>query len=200
MKGNSQKAVVEFETTQIKGLHHLNRIAKTIRSNKNIKITYQPFGKAESTVLDVSPQLIKEYNNRWFCFVCNASGELSNLALDRIVSIENSETVFHEYDLKQLKEILKNIIGVTIPKIQKIETVEFKVNNKRAPYIETKPLHPSQTSVKKKAYTLFKIKVIPNLELEALLLNYGKDIEVLRPLELRERIKQQLEIALNHYL
>ena len=199
LKGISQKAVIEFETSQTKGLHYLNRIAKAIQSNRNLIITYQPFGKAESTVLEISPQLIKEYNNRWFCFVSNAQGELSNLALDRIVSIENSETVYHQYDIRNLREILKNIIGVTIPKVQKTEIIEFKVNNKRAPYIETKPLHPSQIAFKKKSGTIFKIKVIPNLELEALLLSYGKDIEVLKPLELRERIREQLQIALIQY-
>lgn len=199
LKAKLNKPVVEFEISHVKGLNFLNRIAKSIKQSRTIKVTYKPFHKTESAVLDVSPQLLKEYNGRWFCYVTNIANELFVLALDRVVHLENTDTIYSEFDHQKLQDILKNTIGVTLPQNQKPVAVEFKVNAKRAPYIETKPLHFSQVIVKKKSYAVFKIKVIPNLELEALLLSYGKDLEVLKPLALRMKIKKQLEEGVKLY-
>ena len=54
----------------------------------------------------------------------------------------------------------------------------------------TKPLHLSQKPPKyyEDGTVEIRIKVIPNNELERLILSYGSGIEVLEPIELRERI------------
>jgi predicted DNA-binding transcriptional regulator YafY len=199
LKGKSKKTVIEFEKTELKGLGHLNRIANAIRQNKNLNIKYQPYHKAETT-FDISPQLLKEYNGRWFCFVLGLDKELFTIALDRIIAIENSKSSYSELAANELQITFKNIVGVTFPKNEKPVTVEFKANIKRSPYLETKPIHTSQTVFKRtKQYVVFRLHVIPNLELESIILSYGKDLEVLKPIDLREKIKAQLKSGFDLY-
>nr|BFF37644.1 hypothetical protein BACT7_25060 [Tenacibaculum mesophilum] len=46
---------------------------------------------------------------------------------------------------------------------------------------------------------IFNILVIPNYELERLILGFGDSIEVLKPEKLRKRMIQKLENSLNRY-
>ena len=130
----------------------------------------------------------------------NSDDNLFSIALDRIVSITNSKSIYIQLGNEQLKAIFKNIVGVTLTKNKKPVLVEFKVNIKRAPYLETKPLHASQIIFKKtKHHVVFRLQIIPNLELESIFLSYGKDLEVLKPVDLREKIKVQLYAASDLY-
>lgn len=46
---------------------------------------------------------------------------------------------------------------------------------------------------------IVEISVIPNNELEALVLSFGKDIEVISPTSFRERIQNVIRESLNNY-
>ena len=67
------------------------------------------------------------------------------------------------------------------------------VRHKLAPYIISKPLHPTQKTKKNSAGLEIRIKVIPNYELESLILSYGDGIEIMSPENLREKIKERIE-------
>ena len=66
-----------------------------------------------------------------------------------------------------------------------------------APYIKTKPLHPTQKFIKINEY-LYEVEmnVIPNLELNSLLLSFGKHLIVKEPLFLRQKLKEKLKLCL----
>ncbi|WP_367171452.1 WYL domain-containing protein [uncultured Tenacibaculum sp.] len=76
----------------------------------------------------------------------------------------------------------------------------FWVDKTNTPYVLTKPFHKSQRLIK---YTddgaIFNVLVIPNYELERLILGFGNSIEVLKPEKLRKRMIQKLENSLNRY-
>ena len=81
-----------------------------------------------------------------------------------------------------------------------MERVVMHVNNEMAPYIQTKPLHPSQKFRKIDDNTFeVEIKVIPNLELNALLLSFGKHLKVIEPLSLREKLKAIIQVMSENY-
>ena len=54
-----------------------------------------------------------------------------------------------------------------------------------------KPLHPSQ-KIKDREQGIIEITVIPNRELEAQLLWFGNDVEVLQPTQLRQQIAEKI--------
>ena len=72
------------------------------------------------------------------------------------------------------------------------------VNSK---YIHTKPIHASQkANFLDSGELLVSIKVIPNYELEMLLLAFGEKVQVIKPQSLREQIKNRLEKGFKCYI
>lgn len=67
-------------------------------------------------------------------------------------------------------------------------------------YIQTKPLHGSQ-KIKEKSdtFVLIELELIPNYELESLILSHGEGIEILSPEILRNKIKNRIQMTLNNY-
>jgi predicted DNA-binding transcriptional regulator YafY len=67
------------------------------------------------------------------------------------------------------------------------------------PYIKTKPLHPSQSYQFENDINRITIKVIPNYELESLLLSYGENLQVLEPISFVEKMRIRIEKMKNNY-
>jgi predicted DNA-binding transcriptional regulator YafY len=62
------------------------------------------------------------------------------------------------------------------------------------PYIQTKPLHPTQRMKKMENGNYeIRIQVIPNHDLISLLLSYGQDIVVISPSSLKYKLQSIIE-------
>lgn len=195
----SAVAIMEFDqASSLKGMEHFDKLFNSILYKQALDIKYKKFGKAE-VVWTIHPYLIKQYNQRWFLFGKNSSrgGLISNLPLDRIESISDSNMPYEEND-GSLIPMLEKVVGVTVDLSKEAVDVNLKFSLKRLPYVLTKPIHHSQQIVDQEN-GIIKITVIPNKELEAIILNYGPDVEVLSPLELREQIKEKIDLMSKLY-
>ena len=115
----------------------------------------------------------------------------------------NSHKSLNENNIKHklVEEYFDDVIGVTIPENRPVEKIEiFVIEQKTKGYIETKPLHETQTPLRKfKDGYKFSIKVIPNNELESLILSFGENIKILSPERLKESIKSRLLDNIKNY-
>ena len=87
--------------------------------------------------------------------------------------------------------VINNVVPVIpLVVIEKVERIIVHVNKEMAPYIKTKPLHPTQKFKKINDQTYeVQLNVIPNLELNSLLLSFGKNLIVQEPLLLKEELE-----------
>ncbi|MEG1725582.1 MAG: WYL domain-containing protein, partial [Anaerovoracaceae bacterium] len=86
-------------------------------------------------------------------------------------------------------EYFDDVIGVTVPSNKPIEKIRLKIDKTRYNYIESKPIHPTQTVKENNSeYAIIELKLIPNYEFETLLLGFADSIEVIEPQSLRETI------------
>lgn len=190
------------------GAKYLAEVLEAVIGKTVISFNYQPFGNNSPKRVVVHPHLLKEYNNRWFLIgllepvKLEDENELSQFGLERIkskIKPEASIDYFTDPNI-QIQAIYKNIIGVSIPKQGKVENVVLKFKAERAKYVITNPLHYSQKLIKETTnFTTLSFELIPNKELEALILSFGADVEVLKPKELKERIKMNLLAARENY-
>ncbi|MGV8094656.1 MAG: WYL domain-containing protein [Mangrovibacterium sp.] len=82
----------------------------------------------------------------------------------------------------------------------KPEKVVLFVNRKHAPYVLTKPFHPSQKLVEKNEYGItISLEVQLNFELEKEIMGLGDGIVVLEPERLRSGIAEKLNNAIDLY-
>lgn len=195
--GNRQDGVIQLEHNPlVKGLEHVGPLYEIIKKKQQVKLSYQPFPPQEGFIELIHPFFIREYNNRWFLIAWHPTyNRFSSFALDRVVSFEPSEAEVEEAKCQELKELLLHLIGVSLG-IGTVEEVAFEVSPKIAPYFQTKPLHSSQQAEsvsERSGWTTYKLKVIPNIELQAELLRFGPDIKILRPEWLAQEVKNKVE-------
>lgn len=171
-----------------RGREHFIPILGAIQNEQALHIVYCPYhGKAQYK--EVSPYLLKQYNERWFLLASTAGYDtLSIFPLDRIEEVEQSSAPYMAPSV-DIDTYFDDVVGVTIVPDQPVETVKLRVAESRYPYIETKPLHWSQTELKgerEPGFRVITIKVRANNELKALILSFGDDVEVIEPEHLKE--------------
>ena len=201
LSSNNQN-IIEFEQNNyLKGLDFMTPIYNAILYHQVIEIIYKSFKRNEKQSFNIHPYFLKQFNNRWFVFGLNdVSDRLINLALDRIVEINESKIKFKPNNKIDFNEYFEDIIGVSVNGTGKVQHIVMAVNNDLMPYIETKPLHGSQKiKEKQKTHSIISLDLIPNYELESLLLSYGEGLQVLEPKELRAKIADRIKILYSQY-
>jgi predicted DNA-binding transcriptional regulator YafY len=183
------------------GREHFLPILKAVENHQPLKIYYKSF-KGKEEVKSVFPYQLRQYNERWFLVASDKGYKaLSLYALDRIQSIEQVHLPFEEYD-GDIDAHFENVIGVSSNANAEIVKVKLHISTKRFPYIETKPLHWSQTEIKKESTTEYRVITLRlqiNNELVANLLSLGEDVEIIEPKQLVFRIKEIAEAVVLQY-
>jgi len=164
-------------------------------------ITYKEFKSPEPYTIFYHPQFLKQYNNRWFVFGKNENPpqereniEVWTLSLDRILTIAESDHPYLESEMDWEEDYFFDIIGVTRIQGQEPEEIKLWFSPKSAPYVFTKPLHHFQKPKWLEGGELeIRIRVIPNYELESVILSFGENTQVLEPEWLKEKIATRLK-------
>ena len=195
----NQRNILSFDSNvDLRGIDRFKELFNYIIHKQPIKITYEPFGKS-SFEAEVHPYYLKQYNNRWFILGFNPEyKDISVFALDRIKKIDSLSVDFIPDTLIQDPlDYFFDVIGTTIPNKGDVEDVVLKFSPKRFQYVSAKPIHHTQ-KIDEINQTVI-IKVIPNKELEAIILGFGKDVEVLAPEHLRNEIVEIMKESCKNY-
>jgi len=198
----SSKEVIALESNiDLKGLEHLTPLYDAIIKERVLTIEYQDFKSELIYSYTFHPYYLKQYNNRWFVIGLNEDQDISTwtVALDRIQSIGYKTNTYTPSKI-DWNDYFFDIIGVTRPSDKEVETIVLEVDKTQAPYIQTKPLHATQKSRWDDDKLIVEIEVIPNYELETLLLSFGEKVIVLEPEFLVHKIRNRVTLSSNNYL
>jgi len=203
-KKDNQPSIIQMESNNLlKGLSFISQLHQAIREKTPLLIGYQSFKALQKQDLVFSPYLLKEYRNRWFLIGHHRKREgLMTLALDRIETIEEmGKNSYKEYTGVDFERYYSDTIGVTKTHKDRGHRVILEINARNAPYVETKPIHPSQQILHRKddGSLLIRLDVVLNFELEREILGFGEAIKVIAPRNLQSRIRQRLIAAAQLY-
>lgn len=200
VNSTTQKSIIHLDKNeQLRGLEHIDLLYGNILNKKVLRILYKSFKAREAQYMTVHPQLLKEYNNRWF-LICWHKKSIMNLALDRIEHVEVDEKSVYIDKNFDADRYFGEVIGATVSETQRPQNVIFKVTQKHAPYVKTKPFHHSQVILEEdEGYTTFKICVQLNFELERMILGMGEFLTVMAPRKLKQRIAKSIKLAHENY-
>jgi predicted DNA-binding transcriptional regulator YafY len=110
----NQKSIIHLDKNeQLKGLEYIDILYDAILHKKVLNITYKSFKARESDSYIVHPQLLKEFNNRWF-LICSNKQYVYNLALDRMENIQIEEKIDYIDMNLDGDEYFKDIVGVSV--------------------------------------------------------------------------------------
>lgn len=199
ISSTKKKAIIHLDKNErLKGLEHIETLYQAVLQKKVLKITYKSFKAREFQEFIIHPQILKEYNNRWFLIGWETT-KMVTLALDRMEKIEIVEMDFIDKNI-DADHYFQEVIGVTVSSTMRPHKVIFTVDSENSPYVKTKPFHHSQELISEEnGICKFKILVQPNFELERMILGFGESITVLQPQKLRNRIQYKLGKAYGNY-
>lgn len=201
-KSNTQPVIHLDKNEKLKGLNFLDNLYQAIIKKIVLKITYKSFTSREENTFNFHAYILKEFNNRWFLIGRRKpTAPMTNLALDRIISIDfDFQAAYLDTDF-DAEKFYKNVVGVTVNAGLQPRKVELLFDRINAPYVITKPLHNSQRVIKTNAdgSILVHLFLVENYELHRLLLGFGCGLEVIGPEKLRQQIKENMKKSLENY-
>jgi len=195
--------IIHLEKNEyLKGLEHLDVIYQAILKEICLTIAYQSFKARQASSFTFHPFILKEFNNRWFVVGRKEKdAPILTLALDRIQKIEIDFKATYLQENFDGIAYYKNTIGVTVLDEKHLQEIVLKIDRRNAPYVLTKPFHPSQQLLENfsDGSILIQLTIHINYELERLILGFGDSIEVIKPRRLRNSMQKKLQRALEAY-
>lgn len=181
----------EFKNTDL-----IFEIMDCIAKTRKIRIDYQSFHGEERKHLVLCPQLIKEYNGRWYLVATGEDTKIRVYGIDRILDFEELTATFtHNPETRKLYE---HTIGVNYD--ERIEKITLKVENYQLKLFENFPLHHTQNIIERgEKHGVLTLEVVLNYELKQLLASFLTKVEVLSPTSLRLEIQQWFADMLHAY-
>lgn len=200
LKG-AEHSVIELDNNEFaKGIEYITPLFNAIINKTPLRIRYQTFHKGVF-IWTIHPYYLKQYNNRWYLIGLNDDEykNITHLGLDRIVSIEQIHTPYIENTLiEDINEYFEDIVGISFPVEHHVEHVVLQFSAHRFPYIQAKPIHGSQ-KIADETKRRISLDLMPNRELESIILSFGDDVEVIEPEELRRNIARQIKESYEKY-
>jgi predicted DNA-binding transcriptional regulator YafY len=174
----------------------LAEVVDAILERQVLRVSYKRF-RGESKKVYVKPVSLAVHQHQLYLLGLTETG-LENLRFSRITAVfATKETfVYPNPDEYAPRAWFRNSIGIFIHddtgKDISVQKVKIRLDRRWASYVETHRWHESQRHAVDENGVLLELTVRTCPELEALVLGFGGDAEVLEPSSLRERIAKHV--------
>lgn len=190
------------------GEQYLDIIIRAIRTNRRLRMGYKKF-QAEGYEKVVCPYALKLFRQRWYLLALPSTAGRSQgesdedqmriYALDRMTMVELTDMAFEMPGDFSPQAYFSEYFGV-LTNDTPMAHVIVRAHKWMPNYLRTLPLHHSQRELSSTPdYTDFSFDIRPTTDFLGELLRHSEGIEVLEPLELREKMRQMIENTLNRY-
>jgi len=192
------------------GNEYLLEVLKAMRENYVLAVTYQDYYDKEPRKIVLEPYCVRVFRQRWYVIgvmenepkgeeptELTNQGRIRRYALDRIVTLEQTDTTFKMPQDFSVDDYFADAFGIIVePEEYDVETIRMKVYdiNHRREYLRSLPLHSSQREVEQhKDYSTFELRVAPTYDFVQQILAMGSEVEVLSPDYVRAEIKRRIK-------
>ena len=189
------------------GEEYLDTIIRGIKTNRRLRIGYKKF-QAEGYEKTVCPYALKLFRQRWYLLALNDDDQIRIYALDRMTMVELTDETFEMPADFSAQTYFSEYFGVLTTDTPLVHVV-VRAHKWMPNYLRTLPLHHSQRELESgeithadsstTAYTDFSFDIRPTSDFLGELLRHSDGIEVLQPLDLRERMRQMIAETLKRY-
>ncbi|HZE61038.1 MAG TPA: YafY family protein [Burkholderiales bacterium] len=178
---------------------HFSTIAGALLRRLRVWIRHYNRKEDRVTEREISPQRLVHYRDNWYVDAyCHVREDLRSFAVDAIRDVELRDTRAKEIPKAELDEHLASGYGIFAGR--KVEWAALKFTPEAARWVSAQSWHPKQRArVEKDGSYVLEIPYADDRELVMEVLKYGADVEVVAPSALREKVKQQLELAGKRY-
>jgi predicted DNA-binding transcriptional regulator YafY len=180
------------------GEQYLDIIIRAIRTDHRLHIGYRKF-QEEGYEKVVCPYALKLFHQRWYLLALNDENQMRIYALDRMTMVQLTDEPFEMPAVFSPQAYFSEYFGV-LTNDTPLSHVIVRAHKWMPNYLRTLPLHHSQRELTSTPdYTDFSYDIRPTSDFLGELLRHSEGIEVLEPLELREKMRQMIVETLKRY-
>ena len=180
------------------GEEFLDIVIRAIRTNRRLRIGYQKF-QSEGYEKVVCPYALKLFHQRWYLLALNDNEQMRIYALDRMTMLQLTDNTFEMPADFSPQAYFSEYFGVLTDNTP-LAHVVVRAHKWMPNYLRTLPLHHTQCELASTPdYADFSFDIRPTSDFLGELLRHSDGIEVLQPLELRERMRQMIAETLKRY-
>ncbi len=185
------------ERSRNRGTQYLYDILIAIKKKTIIEFDYVNYrAGCSERHHKIAPHYLKEDQGLWYVIGIE-NGKSLLFALDRIKNFVVTDEGFQCDETLDIEDRFKDCYGVWADPEKPVEEIELRYDALDGSFLKARPLHPSQKVIVDNSEE-FRITV--NLKITndfvMALLSRSRSMEVIRPLHLRERIRDTLSAAL----
>ena len=176
-------------------------IVNAMREEKAVELTYKSFSRNGPSTFILHPYCLKLFRQRWYVLGRSEGYEDPRIyALDErmknVVPLKKALKMPAKFNAG---EFFRKYFGVIIDD-RKPTTVKLKIVSNQVRYIDSLPLHESQSLIEETPeYGIFEYCLVPTYDFRQEVLSHGPDVEVLEPEELRDEIKADIARMYRNY-
>lgn len=174
-------------------------IAHCLLVRKRVRVRYLGRGDGEMTEREISPQRLTYYRDNWYLDAfCHLRDDLRVFALDAVEDAKVLDQPAVSLDETALKQELDQSYGIFAGSQTRTATLKFSPF--RARWVAKEIWHPDQkASLLDDGSYLLEVPYADDRELILDILRQGKEVEVLAPTELRDKLRSELQKAIDLY-
>lgn len=215
LTSDDERHIVSFTRNPIEHSSIFAELFTAISQRQVVELYYHLFSAPDNKKsVNFCPYMLKEYNRRWYLIGgLEENGKILNFGLERIdacVPLPSHE--YRDYE-GNLNEHFEDIVGVTLMEEAPLEKIILWASDNARNYIDTKPLHESQRTLPQAQIQelrqkhpsldggkLYRIDCKENYELIRELLSFRKELLVLEPRSLQDKVFECINQAQQEYL
>lgn len=183
-----------------RGVKFFTPIAEAIQEQKQIVIQHKKYYTTQFKNYTVHPYYLKEYDNRWYLIAGIENDyqefKIITFGLDRINSVNKLDGNVNFANKPNL-EYFQNLIGISKDENDKPVQIQIRMDLKQWPYFENNPIYPKYQIIKEEPdFKIIEFKAIINYELEKKIMSQIDFLEIIAPIELKNKIVERVKNAI----
>ncbi len=189
------------ENKKPQGTENLYGMLHAIQNKKEVTFTHQKFWEEQQTKRAVEPLAVKEYSHRWYLVAKDKKdGKVKTFGLDRISDFQITDKQFRPDPAFDVTKKFYHCYGVIGSDDEQPSEVVLSFTPFQGKFIKTLPIHHSQeTLVDSSKETRVRLRIYPTHDFIMLLLSYGKEVKVIDPKWLVEKVQEEHRLAGERY-
>ena len=176
-------------------------IVNAMRDGRALKMTYHSFWSDTSVEYDTHPSCLKLFKQRWYMLSKSEGKPQPRIyARDRIENLDIlNKPLIRPADF-HADEFFSNYFGIIVGDNVDVTTVDIKVDADQVKYLESLPLHKSQTVIEEAPdYTVYRYRIVPTFDFKQEILSRGATFEILSPEWLRNEVRDDIAAMAKRY-
>lgn len=180
-------------------IEHFAELGSALLKRKRVLITYYARTENDETRREVSPQRMVYYKGNWYLDAwCHLRDALRSFSMECIRRVETLATPARNIASGRLDAQLG--AGYGIFSGDELQWAELLFSAERARWVAGEQWHPSQEGrYEADGRYYLKLPFTDDRELIMDILRHGSQVQVLAPVALRDRVRQELSLALAGY-